>query len=178
MWALRKDRVDYRGVLYAGLMLTGGGPRVMEFNCRFGDPETQAVIPRIGGDLGDLLMCDGRGELGDAVEVAAGAAVTVVASAATATRVHRGRAMRSTASIRRAGVGGALVFHAGTRSDSGRVVTAGGRVFAVTGVADPSRAAHDVAYGAMDLITWDGRYIRRDIGHRALDTHDTRVSDR
>ncbi|MBW3601463.1 MAG: phosphoribosylamine--glycine ligase [Actinobacteria bacterium] len=161
---LRSRGVDYVGVLYAGLVLTAAGPRVLEFNARFGDPEAQVVLPRLRGDLGPLLLACARGDLSraDAPAVDPRACVTVVLASggypgphATGVPIH--------GVTEAAGVPGALVFHAGTRRDGARLVTAGGRVLAVSGLGDSIAAARDVAYGAAGRIRFDGLTRRTDI---------------
>jgi len=168
LWGLQRDGVVYQGVLYAGLMLTGTGPKVLEFNCRFGDPECQAVLPRLGGDLGELLMRTAEGILSDvAVETRVEAALTVVAAAQDYPEAPRkGDVIEGVAAAEK--VPGAVVFQAGTALDSGRLVTAGGRVLAVTGTGSSLQAARDTAYQAMEKISWQGQQVRYDIGYRAL----------
>jgi len=168
VWSLAKDGVTYKGVLYCGLMLTGDGPKVIEYNCRFGDPEAQAVIPRLDGDLGEALAACAHGALApDMVAVNPAAALTVVAAADGYPGTPRKGDVISGLD-EAAASDGALVFHAGTAAAGGDIVTAGGRVLAVTGVGTDLETARDRAYTAIDHITWDGMYVRRDIGHRAL----------
>lgn len=168
LWSLRKDGIEYSGILYCGLMLTQDGPKVLEFNCRFGDPEAQAVLPRLTGDFGELLASAARGDLDPSVVgVSPDAALTVVAAAdGYPESPRRGDLVEG---LDEAGeVEGAVVFHAGTRRTEEGIVTDGGRVLAVTGVGADLQAARDVAYSAVDLIDWPGKYVRRDIGYRAL----------
>jgi phosphoribosylamine---glycine ligase len=150
------------GVLFAGLMLTEDGPRVLEFNCRFGDPETQSVLPLLDGDLLDALSAAAAGELGG-VELGArsSAAVTVVLAA----REYPEQGDRGSAisGVEAAEAAGALVFHAGTAVQGGRLVTNGGRVLGVTGFGDGVAAARSAAYAAADLIRFDGARRREDI---------------
>jgi phosphoribosylamine--glycine ligase len=168
LWSLRKDGIEYTGILYCGLMLTQEGPKVLEFNCRFGDPEAQAVLPRITGDLGEFLALAARGRLDPSVVgVSDGAALTVVAAAeGYPDTPRRGDLIEGLDEA--AEVPDAVVFHAGTRRTDAGVVTDGGRVLAVTGVGPDLQTARDVAYSAVDLIAWPGKYVRRDIGYRAL----------
>jgi phosphoribosylamine--glycine ligase len=149
-------------------MLTGEGPKVIEYNCRFGDPEAQAVIPRLGGDFGEVLAAAANGALrADMVTVRTEAAMCVVAAAEGYPGTPRkGDTIRGLDAA--AAVDGALVFQAGTKLDGNRLVTDGGRVLAVTGLGPDLPAARDTAYKALDRIEWDGLYARRDIGHRAL----------
>ena len=151
----------YVGVLYAGLMLTAGGPRLIEYNVRFGDPEAQAVLPLLDSDLAELALAATRGGLGEAsVVIQPGAAVTVVAAAS-----GYPASPRTGDPIVDDGDGPAtLRFDAGVDAD-GR--TAGGRVLAVTGLGNDLGAARAAAYGRMAQIRFDGMQVRRDIGWRA-----------
>jgi phosphoribosylamine--glycine ligase len=150
------------GTLFAGLMLTSAGPRVLEYNCRFGDPETQSLLPLVDGDLLVALAAAAAGDLSH-VELSgrAGAAVTVVLAA----RDYPSGGDRGSpiAGIEAAEAAGALVFHAGTALRGGRVVTNGGRILNVTGVGEDIAAARMAAYAAAGLITWDGVRRREDI---------------
>jgi phosphoribosylamine---glycine ligase len=156
------------GVLFAGLMLTDDGPKVLEFNCRFGDPETQSLLPLLGGDLVELLAAAAAGELGgSSVEVTPGAAVTVVLAAANYPESgDRGTAIDG---IEEAEAVGALVFHAGTALHGSRVVTNGGRILGVTGLGDTIGDARIAAYGAADVIAFDGARRREDIALAAAE---------
>ncbi len=165
--ALRARGVVYRGLLYTGLMLTHDGPKVLEYNCRFGDPETEVVIPRIAGDLVDLLEATALDRLSDQkVALLDDAAVTVVLAS-------RGYPESSTSGVAIEGldraetVPGATVFHAGTAVRDDTVVSAGGRVLAVTGTGATIADARAVAYRAADHITFDGMTYRRDIAAAA-----------
>jgi phosphoribosylamine--glycine ligase len=150
------------GVLFAGVMLTDEGPRVLEFNCRFGDPETQSLLPRVEGDLLELLAAAAGGDLsGAAVPVADNAAVTVVVAAgAYPAAGDSGTPIEGVADAEAAG---ALVFHAGTALKDDRLVTNGGRILNVTAVADTVAAARDRAYEACDLLSFPEMRYRRDI---------------
>lgn len=165
---LRSEGAPFSGCLYAGLMITKDGPRVVEFNARFGDPETQVVLPLLKGDLAPLLHRTATGTL-DGARVAwrTGAAVSVVlASEGYPGRSPRGRVITGIEqAARRPGVD---VYHAGTASDGGRLVTAGGRVLAVTAVADGLAAARERAYEAVTDIRFDGMQFRRDIALKGL----------
>jgi phosphoribosylamine--glycine ligase len=159
---LARRGTPFHGVLYAGLMLTAAGPKVLEFNVRFGDPETQAVLPRLRSDLLDLLQrATRRGGLAGAVlEWDARAAVTVVLAS-------RGSPASSSSGDVISGLDrvpeGVEVTHAGTAERDGEVVTAGGRVLNVTALGHGTSAARDRAYAAADVIAFDGRQLRRDI---------------
>ncbi len=165
---LRDEGMPYRGLLYIGLMLTADGPQVLEFNVRFGDPETQAVLPRLGGDLAALLHQAGRGELDPRPlpEPAHAASACVVAAAADYPRA--GSKGLPITGIEAARARGALVFHAGTARDGGRLVTSGGRVLNVVGVGKDLQQALAVAYAGIDAVRFEGMRYRRDIGYRAL----------
>jgi phosphoribosylamine--glycine ligase len=165
---LERRGAPFVGLLYAGLMLTDDGPRVLEFNCRFGDPETQSVVPLLEGDLLAALAAAAVGEL-SGVTVAAGAfsAVTVVLAAAE----YPAGSDRGTpiAGVAEAEAAGALVFHAGTALHGDRLVTNGGRILNVTGVGESLPAAREAAYRAADLITFEGARRRNDIAFAAAE---------
>jgi phosphoribosylamine--glycine ligase len=155
------------GCLYAGLMLTADGPRVLEFNCRFGDPETQTIIPRIEGDLAEALLAAATGDLGE-VELTAAetAAVTVVLAAE---RYPEGRdAGSAIEGVERAEADGALVFHAGTAIRDGQLATSGGRILNVTGIGDTLEEARARAYTACERISFPGARYRSDIAAKAV----------
>jgi phosphoribosylamine---glycine ligase len=165
--ALRREGIDYRGVLYAGLMLTPDGPKVLEYNVRFGDPECQVVVPRLASDLGDLLLGAASGRVPDGVAWREEACVGVVlASEGYPTAPRPGDVITG---VEDAGVaGGGLVFHAGTRrDDDGRLVTSGGRVLTVTGLGPTIAAARAQAYATAEAISWSGRQYRTDIAAAA-----------
>jgi phosphoribosylamine---glycine ligase len=159
---LARRGTPFHGVLYAGLMLTADGVQVLEFNVRFGDPETQAVLPRLRSDLLDLLQRATRpgGLAGARLEWDARAAVTVVLAS-------RGYPASSSSGDVITGLDevpeGVEVTHAGTAARDGEVVTAGGRVLNVTALGDDVRSARERAYAAADVIAFDGRQLRRDI---------------
>jgi phosphoribosylamine--glycine ligase len=150
------------GALFAGVMLTADGPRVLEFNCRLGDPETQSLVPRLEDDVLPLLLGAAGGDL-SGLEVTAGetAAVTVVLAAGSYPAA--GDVGTPIEGIADAEAAGALVFHAGTASQSGRVLTNGGRILNVTATGPTVGAARDSAYEACELITFPGMRYRRDI---------------
>jgi phosphoribosylaminoimidazole synthetase len=155
----------YVGVLYAGLMLTADGPRLLEYNCRFGDPEAQAVLPLLTDDLAELALACSRGELGERRIGSAGAACTVVAAApgypatpVTGDPITFGDELDGT-----------MLFAAGT---DGAVVT-GGRVLAVTGLGADLSEARGAAYARMATVRFDGMQVRRDIGWRAIGAQTT-----
>ncbi len=166
--ALRERGTPFRGLLYAGLMLTSEGPRVVEFNCRFGDPETQVVLPLLETPLLGLLQgCARAGGLRDAPEPSfdAGAAVTTVVAAAGYPDTPRTGVPVDVGSV----PAGVTVFHAGTALDSdGRLVTAGGRVVSVTAVAPTFDEARELSRTGAGAIRFEGRQFRSDIGWREL----------
>jgi phosphoribosylamine---glycine ligase len=165
--SLRRRGIVFRGVLYAGLMRTAAGPKVLEFNCRFGDPETQAVLPRLRSDLLDALeACSGRGRLApDALEWADDWAVTVVmASAGYPESSRKGDVITG---LRDAG--DVDVTHAGTAARNGDIVTAGGRVLNVTALGANASEARARAYEAVDRIHFEGAQYRRDIAARVAE---------
>ncbi|NOT32163.1 MAG: phosphoribosylamine--glycine ligase, partial [Planctomycetes bacterium] len=162
---LRVEGIAYRGVLYVGLMITEAGPRVLEFNCRFGDPETQAIVRRMRSDLVPYLLAVARGELEkeQPPEWDERTCVGVVAAAqGYPGDYEKGHVIQGLAE---AGlVADALVFQAGTKSDRGQVLTNGGRVLCVTALGLDVHVARESAYRALDLVHWSGKFARRDIG--------------
>jgi phosphoribosylamine--glycine ligase len=153
------------GLLYAGLMLTADGPRVLEFNCRFGDPETQSVVPRLQGDLLATLHGAATGSLVAEQAVAPSAAVTVVLAGGD--YPERGDVGSPIDGVDQAEATGALVFHAGTASRDDRLVTNGGRILNVTGLGEDVASARAAAYEAVGAITFPGMRYRTDIAERA-----------
>jgi len=160
---LRAEGIVYRGLLYPGLMIAEDGPRVLEFNCRFGDPETQALLPRMKSDLVPLLEATIDGKIDNhPIEWDERASVTVVlASAGYPGKYETGKKISGLAEA--AKLDGVQIFHAGTKSENGEVVTAGGRVLAVTALGATIEEARERAYGAVSLIRFDGCHYRRDI---------------
>ena len=169
--ALRARGIDYRGVLYAGLMLTAAGPRVLEFNVRFGDPEAQVLFPRWCGDVTGVLAAAAEGRLDrlsprDQPSFDAAAVCVVLAAPGYPTNPATGAAIDGLEEV--AGMDGVDVYASGVdRDGAGRLVTAGGRVLAVTAVAPGLGAARVRAYQAADRISWPGMLVRRDIAARA-----------
>ena len=165
---LRKRGITYKGVLYAGIMLTSKGPKVLEFNCRFGDPETQAILPRWKGDILPALYACATGTLREdhvAWRNEASACVVMAAGGYPGPYKQGDEITGLEAAERNPRV---LVFHAGTKLVDGKVVTAGGRVLGVTGLGPNLREAIEAAYRGVDVIRFDGAHARRDIGWRAL----------
>jgi len=164
--ALRRRGIVYKGVLYAGLMLTAQGPKVLEYNCRFGDPEIQAVLPRLESDLVDVMEACIEGRLaGVTLAWSRQHAICVVAaSGGYPGDYEKGKPIRGLGEASRE----ALVFHAGTAGRDDQIVTSGGRVLGVTALGDTLAEAQGRAYSALAKIHFDGIYYRRDIGYRAL----------
>jgi len=161
---IEKDHLRFRGLLFPGLMLTKDGPRVLEFNCRFGDPETQVLMPRLKTDIVDLLEATIVEQL-DAVtaEWDTGSAVCVVmASGGYPGKYTTGKTIVGLEDADR--MNDVLVFHAGTQTCENRILTSGGRVLGVTAVGDTLLAAKRRAYEAVEKIQFDGSHFRRDIG--------------
>jgi phosphoribosylamine--glycine ligase len=166
--ALRTEGIAYRGLLYAGLMITADGPKVLEYNCRFGDPETQAVLPRLASDLGELLMASATGSLsGLAPSWTGEAAVTVVLASGGYPGAHETGVPIS--GLEAATQAGGLVFHAGTAERDGSMVTAGGRVLSVTALGAGIAEARALAYRACGEISFDGMTMRSDIAAAAAE---------
>jgi phosphoribosylamine--glycine ligase len=165
---LNAEGIDYRGVLYAGLMLTERGPQVLEFNCRFGDPESQVVLPRLEGDLVDAMEATIDGTLDRlSLKWKSDAAVCVVVAAGGYPGAYeRGQPIAGLKEASR--LDKVCVFHAGTRRDTtGKIVTDGGRVLGVTALGANIEQAAGRAYEAVERIRFDGAQFRRDIAARA-----------
>lgn len=166
--ALRGEDAAYSGLLYVGLMLTPAGPKVLEFNCRFGDPEAQVVLPRMKTDLYEVLSACAGGTLEDvSIEWDPRAAVCVVmAAGGYPESPERGKKIKGLAAA--AKIPDVEVFYAGTRRLGGDVLTAGGRVLAVTGLGATVSSAQKKAYEGIEAIHFDGAHYRRDIAARAM----------
>jgi phosphoribosylamine--glycine ligase len=166
--ALRRDEIEFRGVLYAGIMLTPGGPKVLEFNVRFGDPECQPLMTRLQSDVIELLWATAAGTLDQVdVQYSPQQCVTVVlASKGYPEAPENGFPITGIEDAET--IEGVSVFHAGTKLDEdGNVVTNGGRVLAVTALGDSMEQARDRAYAAIDKIHFEGMQLRRDIAKDA-----------
>ncbi len=167
---LSQDGMPYRGVLYAGLMLTKDGPFVLEYNCRFGDPETEVILPRLKSDLLPVMaqIAAGRLECGT-LEWHDKACITVVmASRGYPGSYEKGFPINGLEAFKQKE--DVFIFHAGTAWNTNRqIVTAGGRVLAVTALGENLKAAHDRAYQAVSKINFEGGFCRRDIGHKAIE---------
>ena len=164
---LKEEMVPYKGVLYTGIMLTEDGPKVLEYNVRFGDPETQAILPRIKSDLAEVLMAAGKGELGcKTIEWDERECVCVVLAAGGYPGSYE-KGKRITG-IEDAQEEGAVIFHAGTKWENGHLLTNGGRVLNVTGMGNNIEEAVSNTYKAVSKIQFDGMHYRRDIAYRAI----------
>lgn len=164
---LKADGIDFRGTLYAGLMLTQSGPKVLEYNVRFGDPETQVLLPMLADDLVPLLLASAKGEaLPQSVRFHDGAAIVVVLAAGGYPGPYpKGDPIEFPKAIPK----GTAVVHAGTaRDETGQIITSGGRVLGISAQAPNLQEAAQRAYTLCDQITFKGKYLRRDIGHHEL----------
>lgn len=168
--ALAEEGIDFRGVLYGGFILTSGGPKVLEYNTRFGDPETQVLLPRLETDLAEVLLATANGQLdtlggldwSDDVVVS-----VVMASGGYPGDYETGKPISGIADAE--AIPGVVVYHAGTsRADDGPLLTAGGRVLNVTAFGRDYKDAIEKAYDAVGRIKFDGAYFRHDIAYRAL----------
>ena len=166
---LHAEGIDYRGCLYGGFMLTPKGPKVLEYNARFGDPETQVVLPRLENDLVEVMLACAEQRL-DEIELSwrdEWAVSVVLTSAGYPGSYEKGKVISGIEDA--AAMEGVTVYHAGTaRLDDGTVVTAGGRVINVTALGASFEEARDLAYAACEKIDFEGKTLRRDIGLRAL----------
>ena len=166
--AMAKEGTPYQGCLYAGLMIKGDSVKVVEFNCRFGDPETQVVLPLLDGDLAEIMLACATGTL-DKVEVAwhdKAAVCVVMASGGYPESYEEGKEITSPAAAEEDK--DVVVFHAGTKEADGKIVTSGGRVLGVTAVDASIKAARDRAYAAVEKIAFEKNFYRKDIAWRAL----------
>jgi len=171
---LRRRGIDYRGVLYAGCMLTESGPRLVEFNVRFGDPETEVVLPLIDDDVAELFLQAADGRLDHAPRVASGAALcAVLAAEGYPTDPRPGVEIRGLANAE--SIEGVRVLHAGTTVRDGRCYSAGGRALVVRAVGADLAEAHERCYRAVDEIEFPGAVLRRDIGAEAIGAATTGV---
>ncbi|MEP0547883.1 MAG: phosphoribosylamine--glycine ligase [Rhodothermales bacterium] len=163
---MAEEGTPYRGVLYVGLMMTDEGPKVVEFNCRFGDPEAQVILPLVASDVVDLFEALGAHRLGE-VDVTVAeetAACVVLASAGYPGAYPKGHAISGFDAVPK----DTVVFHAGTAERDGEIVTAGGRVLGVTGFGPDLQHALDAAYAGVDALHFEGVQFRRDIGQKGL----------
>ena len=165
---MNRSGTVYKGVLYAGVMITAGGPRVLEFNVRFGDPETQPILIRLKSDLLEVLLavCDGRLDTVSLEWDQRPAVCVVMASGGYPGDYEKGK--RITGLDEAEQIKDVVVFHAGTAAKDGNIVTAGGRVLGVTALGETIADAKTKAYAAVDKIKFDGAYCRRDIADKAI----------
>jgi len=165
---MMRNETPYRGILYAGLMLTHGGPRTLEYNVRFGDPETQPILMRMKGDLLEVMLavCDGKLDKINIQWDPRPAVCVVMSSGGYPGDYEKGKVIEGLDEA--AKMKGVMVFHAGTAKQDGRVVTNGGRVLGVTALGDTIAEAQARAYEAVDAIRFEGAYCRRDIADKAL----------
>jgi phosphoribosylamine--glycine ligase len=165
---MNRNDTPYKGVLYAGLMLTAGGPRVLEFNVRFGDPETQPILMRLKSDLLEVLLavCDGTLDEVTLKWDPRPAVCVVMASAGYPGAYQKGKKITGLKEARQ--LGDVMVFHAGTKEQDGDIVTNGGRVLGVTALGKTIADAKARAYQAVDTIDFEGAYCRRDIADKAI----------
>jgi phosphoribosylamine--glycine ligase len=165
---LQSEGIDYKGALYAGLMIRDGKPYVLEFNCRLGDPETQPILARLETDLVDIAIAITEEKLSDiSLEWKSGASVCVViASGGYPGKYPKGLPIEGLKEA--ANSEGITVFHAGTAFNDDHVVTSGGRVLGVTALGPDIKAAKDLAYSALEKIKFEGMHFRRDIADRAI----------
>lgn len=167
--ALHKEGVNYAGALYAGLMITKSGPKALEFNCRFGDPETQAVLPRLKSDLVELI----EASVDDEIDMASlewderPCVSVVISSGGYPGEYQTGFEIEGLDALDK--MKDVYVFHAGTKMIDGKIVTSGGRVLNVTALGSDIRDAIDRCYNAINLLEFEGMHFRRDIGYRALE---------
>jgi len=163
--AMANMGAPFQGVLYAGLMLTADGPKLIEYNVRFGDPECQVLMQRLESDLVDLLYATATGTLDQTLAEWSGmhALTVVLAAAGYPGSYEKGVEIKNLDAVI-----DATIFHAGTKQENGKILSSGGRVLNVTSCADTLAQAQQAAYNAVDQIDWDGGFCRRDIGWRAL----------
>ena len=166
--AMNKEGRPYKGILYVGLMLTSAGPKVLEYNVRFGDPETQPLLMRFKGDILPILLDVAKGRLktADFEWDPRSAVCVVIASRGYPGKYEKGEVIDGLDSL--AESDDVVVFHAGTASRQGRIVTNGGRVLGVTALGDDIQEAQKRAYDAIGKISFKGAYYRKDIGSKAV----------
>ena len=165
---MNRHGTPYKGVLYAGIMMTAGGPRVLEFNVRFGDPETQPILMRLKSDLLEVLVatCDGTLDEVTLKWDPRPAVCVVMASGGYPGDYEKGKTITGLDDARR--LEDVIVFHAGTREQDGAIVTGGGRVLGITALGETIAEAKAAAYEAVDRIEFEGAYCRRDIADKAI----------
>ncbi len=169
MSGLQKEGILFQGLLFPGLMITDEGPKVLEFNCRFGDPETQVILPRLKTDLVELLEAaiDGALDRVKPVWENHAAVCVIMASESYPGDYPKGREITGLKKFE--GSSDTIIFHAGTQMKNGKTVTSGGRVLGVTGLGKSVAAARDKAYEAVTQIEFEGAHHRTDIAVKGLD---------
>ena len=166
---LVKEGIDYRGILYAGIMLTKDGPKALEFNVRFGDPETEAVLPRLKSDLVEAMLAASEAELVKVKNLSWDVRSCVCVVCASGGYPGNYAKDKEISGLEEAGkLKDIVVFHAGTKKAGNRILTSGGRVLGVTGLGSTIEDAINKTYKAVSKINFEGMYFRRDIGSRAL----------
>ncbi|MDD3345319.1 MAG: phosphoribosylamine--glycine ligase [Candidatus Omnitrophica bacterium] len=166
---LAREGIDYRGVLYAGIMLTSEGPKTLEFNVRFGDPETQVILPRLRSDLAEIMLAAAEGDLDRVKNLSWDArpcVCVVCASGGYPGSYAKGKEIKGIDQAEE--LKDIVVFHAGTSRSGGKILTSGGRVLGVTGMGDTVEDAVSKTYAAVDKIGFEGMHFRKDIGLKAL----------
>lgn len=169
MEGIAREEIDYRGVLYAGIMVCDGKPYVLEYNCRFGDPEAQPILMRLETDLYDLMKATAQGRL-DQIDIAwkdDTSICVVLAAKGYPASYEKGRVIKGLDSLK--GRDDVFVFHSGTsRNDKGDIITSGGRVLGVTALGSDIKSAKENAYRAVEAIDFEGMQYRKDIGDKAI----------
>ena len=164
--AMREEGCPFKGCLYFGLMITPKGPKVIEYNCRFGDPETQVVLPLLKTDLLTIMQAVAKETLAD-LEVEwydKAAACVILASGGYPSSYEKGKVMTFPETI----PANTVIYHAGDALKDGKLVTSGGRVLGITATADTLKEALQDAYAVAETVDFEGKYMRHDIGKRAL----------
>ena len=171
MKGLSRERINYRGVIYVGIMVCGGKPYVLEFNVRFGDPEAQPILTRLESDFFDLLKATAEGRLKDMKVTWKNEAsvCVVISSKGYPGSYEKGKTIMGLDSFK--GNNNVIVFHGGTSLNDGEVITSGGRVLGVTALGSDIEAAKDEAYNAIERIHFEGMYFRKDIADKAIKRH-------
>jgi phosphoribosylamine--glycine ligase len=174
---LAKEGKLYKGVLYAGIMITKSGPKVLEFNVRFGDPETQVTLPRLNTDLVDLCLASINGKIaGMKLEWKNKSAICVVlASGGYPGDYKKGIEITGLEDSIFKGSPETYVFHAGTKLQNGKIVTVGGRVLNVVSLGETIRQAFDNVYESVEMIKFEGMHYRKDIAYRALERNEVKI---
>jgi phosphoribosylamine--glycine ligase len=165
---IKAERLDYRGILYVGIIMNGSDPYVLEFNCRFGDPETQAVLPLLETDLADISNAIAEKRLSD-INICWKkdyAVCVVLASGGYPEKFEKGFEIKGFENIKEPGV---CVYHAGTKNENGRILTSGGRVLGITAIAQDIKTAVNKAYENVKLISFENMYYRKDIAKKAIE---------